>query len=140
MKNKFAAIALVLASGLVAGTSAFAESSRTDDNIGFGDFSTQQVPSSVTREQVTAELARAHRAGDHQVVRMNGRDDDRSVPELQSTMSAPSSVTREQVTAELARAHRTGEHKINRMMGRDDDGAMPKLKSGVTMMTQEYAS
>ena len=82
MKNKFAAIALVLASGLSAGTPALAEYSRTDVNIGFGDFSTQQVPSSFTREQVTAELASAHRTGEHKVIRMIGRDADGALPKL----------------------------------------------------------
>ena len=46
MKTKFTAIALILASGLIAGTSALAE---------------------VTREQVKAELAEAIRTGDFMV-------------------------------------------------------------------------
>ncbi|NDP38068.1 MAG: DUF4148 domain-containing protein [Rhodoferax sp.] len=124
MKNRFATIALILASGLIAGTPALAEYSRTDDNIGFGNFSNQQIGSSVTREQVTAELMRAHRTGEHQSVRMMGRDDD---GEIQASSPEPSSVTRKQVTAELMRAHRTGEHQSVRMMGRDDDGTLPKL-------------
>lgn len=125
MKTKFAAIALVLASGLIAGTPALAE--RVDADIGFGNFSSPQVGSSLTREQVMAELARAHRTGEHQSIRMNGRDGDTFAPVLLSTMPATSSLSREQVTTELARAHRTGEHQYVRMNGRDDDGTLPKL-------------
>lgn len=125
MKNKFATIALVLASGLIAGTPALAE--RIDANTGFGDFSNQATGSNATREQVAAELMRAHRTGEHQIVRMNGRDADGTLPKLQASRPAPSSVAREQVTSELASAHRTGEHKVIRMNGRDADGALPKL-------------
>lgn len=125
MKNKFATIALVLASGLIAGTPALAE--RIDANTGFGNFSNQPIGSNATREQVAAELTRAHRTGEHQSIRMNGRDDDGTLPKLQASRSAPSSLTREQVMAELARAHRTGEHQSIRRNGRDDDGTQPKL-------------
>ena len=125
MKNKFATMALVLASGLIAGTPALAE--RIDANTGFGNFSNQPIGSNATREQVAAELVRAHRADEHQIVRMNARDADGTLPKLQESRPAPSSVTREQVTAELARAHRTGEHKVIRRNGRDDDGTLLKL-------------
>src|SRR5512133_3242989 len=127
MKNKFATMALVLASGLIAGTPALAEYSRTDDNIGIGNFSNQPIGSNATREQVAAELMRAHRTGEHQIVRMNARDADGTLPKLQASRPAPSSVTRAQVTAELMRAHRTGEHKVMRMNGRDADGALAKF-------------
>lgn len=125
MKNKFATMALVLASGLIAGTSALAE--RIDPNTGFGNFSNQPIGSNATREQVTAELMRAHRSGEHKVIRRNGRDDDGTLPKFEASSPASSSVTREQVTAELMRAHRTGEHKVIRRNGRDDDGTQPKL-------------
>ena len=125
MKNKFATMALVLASGLIAGTPALAE--RVDANIGSGNSSNQPIGSSATRQQVAAELVRAHGTGEHEIVRMNARDADGTLPKLQASKPAPSSLTRAQVTAELIRAHRTGEHKVIRMNGRDDDGTLSKV-------------
>ena len=55
MKVKFTAIALILASGLIAGTS-------------FAAVSREQVQAGLTRVQVKAELAEALRTGDFMVV------------------------------------------------------------------------
>ena len=88
MKTKFTAVALILASGLIAGTSALAE---------------------VTRQQVKAELAEAVRTGDI----MAGGESSLKLNELYSnshpTGQVQAGLTREQVKAELAEATRTGD-------------------------------
>lgn len=128
MKTKFAATALIVASGLFAGTSAFAESSLTDANdiYTFGAMQAQPMKSGVTRAQVTAEFVRAHRTGEH-LMPAAGRGEDKLVPDLTSLKQTPSTVTREQVNAEFKRAHRTGEHKEVRISGRDDDAVTSQL-------------
>ena len=91
MKTKFTAIALILASGLIAGTSALAD---------------------VTREQVKAELAAAVRTGDI----MAGGESSFKLNELYANRYPARQVqvglTREQVKAELAEAIRTGDFMV----------------------------
>ena len=88
MKNKFATIAVVLASGLIAATPALAD---------------------LTREQVKAELAEAIRTGDmpaygEQILNLN-----ELYPQRYPAKPVQASFTREQVKAELAEAIRTGD-------------------------------
>ena len=89
MKTKFTAIALVLASGLISGASAFAE---------------------VTREQVKAELIDAIRTGDIMAGGEIGLKLNELHPNSYPVMQTQSGFTREQVKAELARAIRTGDY------------------------------
>ncbi|MBA3059366.1 MAG: DUF4148 domain-containing protein [Gammaproteobacteria bacterium] len=105
MKTKFAATALILASGLFAGTSSFAESSLTDadDIYTAGAIPTQQVQSGVTRAQVSAEFVAAHRTGRHEIIQMS-RTEGLPVPDALSLKQTPSQVTRAQVQAELGQA------------------------------------
>ena len=87
MKSKLTAIALILASGLVAGTPALAE---------------------VTREQVRAELAEAVRSGD---ILANGESSlklNELYPSRYPAKQMQAGLTREQVRAELAEAVRSG--------------------------------
>ena len=88
MKTKFTAIALILASGLIAGTPAFA---------------------GATREQVKAELAAAVRTGDIMAGGESGLKLNELYPSRYPAKQVQSSVTREQVKAELAEAIRTGD-------------------------------
>ena len=93
MKTKFAAIALVLASGLIAGTPALA---------------------GVTREQVKAELAEAIRTGDMAASGdRQGRKLNELYPSRYPAKQVQASLTREQVKAELAQAIRSGDDMIS---------------------------
>ena len=93
MKTKFAAIALVLASGLIAGTPALA---------------------GVTREQVKAELAEAIRTGDMAAAGdRQGRKLNELYPSRYPAKQVQASLTREQVNAELAQAIRSGDYIIS---------------------------
>ena len=88
MKTKFAATALIIASGLIAGTTSFA---------------------AVTSEQVRAELAAAARSGD---LMANGEISAKLnalYPDRYPATQVQTSVTREQVKVELAKAIRTGD-------------------------------
>ena len=87
MKTKFTAIALVLASALIASTS-------------FAD---------VTREQVRAELAAAIRSGDILAGGENGLKLNELYPNRYPAKQVQASVTREQVKAELATSVRSGD-------------------------------
>lgn len=87
MKIKFTATALILASGLIASTTTFAE---------------------VTREQVKAELAEAIRTGDVMADGESGRKLNEVFPNGYPAKQVQSSVTRERVKTELAEAIRTG--------------------------------
>ncbi|MDO8767839.1 MAG: DUF4148 domain-containing protein [Burkholderiaceae bacterium] len=117
MKTKFAATALILASGLIAGTPAFAESSRTDDIFAIGAVPTQQVQSAVTRTQVRAEFVRAHRTGEHQMTRTS-RDEGLLTAVPLSGKQMQSGVTRAQVKAELQKTVSTGDTELI-ISGRD---------------------
>ena len=92
MNNKFAAIALVLASGLIAGTPALA---------------------GVTREQVKAELAEAIRTGDMPAYGEQSLKLNELYPHLYPAKQVQASLTREQVKAQLAEAVRTGDMMAN---------------------------
>ena len=88
MKTNFATTALILASALIAGTSAFA---------------------GVTREQVTAELASAARNGDIMASGESGLKLNELYPNRYPAKQVQASVTPEQVKAELAAAERSGD-------------------------------
>ena len=92
MKTKFAAITLVLASGLIVGTPAFA---------------------GVTREQVKAELVEAIRTGDMLAPGNRGLRLNEVYPSRYPAKQVQASLTREQVKAELAHAIRAGNFMIS---------------------------
>ena len=92
MKTKFAAITLVLASGLIAGTPALAD---------------------VTREQVKAELAQAIRTGDMPANGEQSRKLNELYPSRYPAKQVQASLTPEQVKAELAQAIRTGDFMLS---------------------------
>ncbi len=96
MKTNFATTALILASALIAGTSAFA---------------------GVTREQVTAELASAARNGDIMASGESGLKLNELYPNRYPAKQVQSGVTREQVKAELAEAARTGDFMASGEIG-----------------------
>lgn len=133
MKTKFAATALIIASGLIAGTPSFAAVTseqvraeftaaiRSGDLMASGELSAKlnelypgrypakQVQASVTREQVQAELATAARNGD---IMVNGEISAKLnalYPDRYPAKQVQASVTREQVRAELAKAIRSGD-------------------------------
>jgi len=87
MNNKFSTIALVLASGLIAGTPALAD---------------------VNREQVKAELAEAVRTGDMPAPGDRGLKLNELYPNRYPAKQVQAGLSREQVKAELADAIRTG--------------------------------
>lgn len=87
MKVKFTATALILASGMIAGTPAFA---------------------GVTREQVKAELVEAIRTGD-MVDDFSGLKLNELYPDRYPAKPVQAGLTRELVKAELAEASRTGD-------------------------------
>ena len=87
MKTKFTAIALIIASGLIAGTS-FA---------------------GVSREQVKAELAQAVRSGDMLADGETGLKLNELYPDRYPAKQMQAGLTRVQVKAELAEALRTGD-------------------------------
>ena len=137
MKTKFAAIALVLASGLIAGTPALAgvtreqvraelvEAIRTGDMPANGEqsrklnelypslYPAKQVQASLTREQVKAELTEAVRTGDmlangEQSLKLN-----ELYPSMYPAKQVQASLSREQVKAELAESIRSGNYMIS---------------------------
>ncbi len=138
MKTKFAAIALVLASGLIAGTPALAgvtraqvkaelaEAIRTGDIAAPGDeqgrklnelnpsrYPAKLAQASLTREQVKTELAEAIRTGD---MPANGEQSSKLnelYPSMYPAKQVQASLTRDQVKAELAEAIRTGNYMIS---------------------------
>ena len=65
----------------------------------------------LTREQVTAELAKAQRTGDI-LVGESGQNLNEIFPNLYPVKQAASTLTREQVKAKLAEAQRTGDIEI----------------------------
>jgi Domain of unknown function (DUF4148) len=69
----------------------------------------KQVQSTLTREQVKAELAEAQRTGD-MVVGESGRKLNEISPDRYPITRAQSTLTREQVKAELAEALRSGNY------------------------------
>ena len=91
MKTKFAATALILASGLLMGSQSFAE---------------------VTREQVKAELAAAVGSGAVMANGETGAKFNEVFPSRYAASQAQSKLTREQVKAELAQALRTGDYFV----------------------------
>jgi hypothetical protein len=92
MNTKLTTIALILATGLLAGTQALA---------------------GVTREQVKAELAQAIRAGDMLAPGDQGQKLNELYPSRYPAKQAQVGVTREQVKAELAQAKRDGDFMIS---------------------------
>ena len=132
MKTKFAATALIIASGLIAATPSFAALTseqvraehaaavRSGDIMASGELSgklnelfpgrypAKQVPVNVTREQVQAELAAATRSGD---IMANGEISaklNELYPERYPAQQVKSNLTREQVNSALAEALRSG--------------------------------
>jgi hypothetical protein len=87
MKTKLITIALILSSGLIAGTPAFA---------------------GVTREQVKAELEEAIRTGDIMGPGDRGQKLNELYPNRYPAKQVASNITREQVRSELAAAIRSG--------------------------------
>jgi lambda repressor-like predicted transcriptional regulator len=132
MKVKFTAIALILASGLIASTS-FAEVSREQVNaelaqaIRSGDmladgetglklnelypsrYPAKQVQTGLTREQVQAELAQAIRSGDMLADGETGLKLNEMYPSRYPAKQVQAGLTPGQVKAELAKALRTGD-------------------------------
>src|SRR5450830_231186 len=123
MKLKFAATALILASGLIAGTPSFA---------------------GVTREQVKAELAAAVRTGDIMAGGESGLKLNELYPDRYPAKQVQSSVTREQVKAELAEAIRTGDYVAGGESGLKLNELYPnrypakQVQPSVTLARQEY--
>jgi len=96
MKTKFTAIALVLASTLIAGTS-------------FAAVSREQVQAGLTREQVKAELAQAILSGDMLADGETGLKLNERYPDSYPAKQGQAGLTRVQVKAELAESLRTGD-------------------------------
>ncbi len=101
MKTKFAATALILATGLIAGTSFAATSPNSDAS--FYDFAA--IPSTLTREAVQSEYLAARKNGTlpkqsatAAVALMSGHSD----------AATPSTVTREAVQSEYLAARKNG--------------------------------
>lgn len=137
MKTKFAAITLVLASGLIAGTPALADVTReqvkaelaqairTGDMPAYGEqsrklnelypnlYPAKQVQAGLTREQVKAELAEAVRTGDMLANGEQSRKLNELYPNRYPAKQVQASLTREQVKAELAEAIRSGDYMIS---------------------------
>ena len=136
MNTKFTSIALILATGLLAGTQALAgvtreqvqaelaQAIRTGDMPAPGDqglklnalyperYPAKQVQTSLTREQVQAELAQAIRTGDMPAPGDQGLKLNALYPERYPAKQVQASLTREQVQAELAQAMRDGNFMI----------------------------
>ena len=91
MNTKFTAIALILATGLLAGTQALA---------------------GVTREQVQSELAQAIRTGDIPALNDQGLKPNELYPNRFPAKQAQERLTREQVQADLNKAVRDGNFMI----------------------------
>lgn len=91
MNTKFTSVALILATGLLAGTQALA---------------------GVTREQVQAELAQAIRAGDIPVLNDQGLKPNELYPDRFPAKQAQASVTRKQVQEDMSKAMRDGNFMI----------------------------
>ncbi len=137
MKTKFAAITLVLASGLIAGTPALAdvtreqvktelaEAIRAGDMLAPGNrgvrlnelypsrYPAKQVQTSLSRDQVKTELAEAIRTGDMLAPGNRGVRLNELYPSRYPAKQAQASLSREQVKTELAEAIRTGNFMIS---------------------------
>jgi ribosomal protein L30E len=106
MKTQYTAIALILASSLIAGTS-FAGDGRGQ----FKPVRAQAVSSAkiVASDPVAAELAEAIRTGDISVGGEFDRKLDELYPSRYPAKQMQAGLTREQVKTELAQAIRTGD-------------------------------
>jgi len=92
MQTKFAATALILATGLIAGTPALA---------------------GIAREQVKAELTEAIRTGDMPAPGNRGLMLNEVYPSRYPAKQVQPGLTREQVKAELAQVIRTGDFMVS---------------------------
>src|SRR5450830_1618650 len=110
MKTKFAATALILATGLIAGTPALA---------------------GVAREQVKAELAQAIRTGDMPAVGHRGLKLNELYPSRYPAKQVQASLTPEQVKAELAEAIRTGDFMVAGEIGGKCNELHPEMHPAV---------
>jgi len=110
MKTNFATTVLILASALIAGTSAFA---------------------GVTREQVTAELASAARNGDIMASGESGLKLNELYPNRYPARQVQSGVTREQVKAELAAAVCSGVIMATGEIGIECNEVHPNMRRAV---------
>jgi hypothetical protein len=134
MKTKFVASALIVGSGLVAGSLAFAEgltreqvkaeleeAVRTGDITAYGDqsrklnelyphlYPAKPMQAGLTRELVRAELEEAIRSGDIMANGDQSRKLNELYPDRYPAKPVMASRTREEVKAELAEAVRTGD-------------------------------
>lgn len=136
MKSKFAALALILASGLIATAPALAgatreqvkaelaEAVRTGNMPAQGEqglmlnemypgrYPAKQVQAGFTREQVKAELAQAIRTGNMPATGDRGYLLNEVYPNSYSAKQVQGGITREQVKAELAEAIRLGDYMV----------------------------
>ena len=137
MNTKLTTIAIILSTGLLAGTQALADVTReqvqaelaqairTGDMLAPGDrgkklnelypsrYPAKQVQASLSRDQVRAELAQAIRAGDMLAPSDRGQKLNELYPSRYPAKQAQASLTREQVRAELAQAKRDGNFMIS---------------------------
>jgi lambda repressor-like predicted transcriptional regulator len=133
MNTKFVKAALIVATGLLTGTYALADTSRdqvqaeltqairSGDMIAPGDrgqklnelypnrYPAKQAKSSLSRDQVQAELAQAIRAGDTLAPGDRGQKLNVLYPSRYPTKKVLAGLTRAQVKAELAQAVRAGD-------------------------------
>ncbi len=122
MKTKFAATALILASGLIVNSMALAGDRSVQNRTArsyavFTGLTQNGSPSGVTREQVKAEFAEAVRTGNITTNGERGLQLNELYPSLYPAKPVQASVTREQVKAELVAALRTGDFYLNRENG-----------------------
>ncbi|MEI8031377.1 MAG: DUF4148 domain-containing protein [Comamonadaceae bacterium] len=109
MKTQYTAIALILASSLIAGTS-FAGDGRGQ----FKPVRAKTVSSAkiVASNPVAAELAEAIRTGDMMAIGQSGLKLNELYPSRYPAKQMQAGFTREQVKAELAEAIRTGDNFV----------------------------
>ncbi len=137
MNSKLTTIALILATGMLAGTQALAgvtreqvqaelaQAIRSGDMPAPGDrgqklnelypnrYPAKQVQASLSREQIKAELAQAIRAGEMPALGDRGQKLNELYPNRYPAKQVQASLTREQVKAELAQAIRDGNFMIS---------------------------
>lgn len=105
MNTKFAATALILASSLIASTSFAYVPDRSDATMmrNFATSGSMAAPSTLTREQVRADVAQARADGSLALVNEGVKNVLKS-----AVKSAPSTVTREAVLGEYYAAQKAG--------------------------------
>ncbi len=122
MKTKFAATALIVASGLLVSSMALAGDRSVQNRTArsYAASYTQRnaatatgVASGLTRDQVKAELAEAIRTGNIVANGESGLKLNELYPSLYPTKPQQASLTREQVKAELSAALKSGDYFLN---------------------------